>query len=95
MIKPKTTSIKGWLAIGTRKLKTKSTRPAEKLKPAVQWKSAAMNIEIPVKAAWTTYKGQATNMNENSRGSVTPVKNEAKAAASINEAVAFLFSGRD
>ena len=44
--------------------------------------------------ACKTYNGQATNINENSSGSVTPVKNEAKAAANINEAVFALFSGR-
>ena len=83
----------GLLAIGTRKLKKKSTKPALKLNPAVHWKKAATNIEIPVKTACTTYNGHATNINENSKGSVTPVKNEANPAASINEAISFLRSG--
>ena len=65
----------------------------EKLKPAIHWNEAAMNTEMAVSSACTTYSGKAANMKENSSGSVTPVRNAASAPASIRDPVAFLFSG--
>ncbi|CAH0323762.1 hypothetical protein SRABI80_04902 [Peribacillus frigoritolerans] len=65
--------------------------PALKPNPAVHWKVAAIANDIPVNKACTTNRAGATNMKANSKGSVTPVKNEAKPAASINEATCFFF----
>ena len=47
---------------------------------------AAMKTEIPVKIAWIKYSTGATNIKENSSGSVIPVKKEANAPANIIEA---------
>lgn len=47
----------------------------------------------PSKTACTTYRAGAINKNENSSGSVIPVKNEVKAADNINPPTTFLFSG--
>ncbi|SVK47916.1 Uncharacterised protein [Acinetobacter baumannii] len=83
-----------WVASGLRDDSTISTRPALKPKPAIQCMLAAMNTEIPVSTAWITYSTGATNMKENSSGSVIPVKKAAKAAASMMPATLALFSGR-
>ena len=40
-----------------------------------------MARDRPVSSAWMTYSGKATNMNANSSGSVTPVRNAVSAAA--------------
>ncbi|SPU26264.1 Uncharacterised protein [Bifidobacterium bifidum] len=68
-------------------------KPAEKLKPAIHWKDAAMNTDRAVSSACTTYSGKAANMKENSRGSVTPVRKAARPPASIREPTVRRFSG--
>ena len=40
-----------------------------------------MASDSPVSTAWMTYSGNATNMNANSSGSVTPVRNAVSPAA--------------
>jgi hypothetical protein len=50
---------------------------------------AANPNESPTNTACNKYNGQATNINENSNGSVTPVKKDAKAPAIIKPAVSF------
>ena len=41
----------------------------------------AIARDSPVSTAWMRYSGNATNMNANSSGSVTPVRNAVSAAA--------------
>src|SRR5699024_11273471 len=70
-----------------------SQNPSIKQNPENHTKNATMNNDIPVSNACTTYSAGAKNINENSRGSVTPVRNEAKPAASIRDFVVFLRLG--
>ena len=81
------------LAKGNLELNTKSTSPALNPNPAVACIVDAINKLKAVKAAWITYNNGATNINANSNGSVTPVKNDANPAANINEAICAFFSG--
>ena len=73
--------------------RTRSIKPAEKPKPAIHFMLEAMIKDIAVNKACIRYNTGATNMNENSIGSVTPVKKLAKPAANIIERILFLFSG--
>ena len=54
--------------------------------------SAIINAN-PSKKAWIKYKTGATNKNENSNGSVIPVRNDVNAADNINPPTTFLCSG--
>ena len=83
----------GLCAFGNLDDNTKSTNPAENPNPATQLKLAAINTDIAVKIACTKYSTGATNINANSIGSVTPVKNEVNPAANIIDIILFLFSG--
>ena len=49
--------------------------------------------ELPVNTAWRMYSGHATNMNENSIGSVTPVRNEVSAAEIMIPPTSFFCAG--
>ncbi|MNC39097.1 hypothetical protein D3C75_877370 [compost metagenome] len=83
-----------WVASGLRVDNAISTRPALKPKPAIHCMLAAMYTEIPVRIAWITYSTGATNMKENSSGSVIPVKKAANAPAIMIPSTFALFSGR-
>ena len=61
-------------------------------RPFVGNPAAVCPLKEPVSTAWMTYSTGATNMKENSSGSVTPVKKEAKAAAIMMDATFSLFS---
>ena len=50
-------------------------------------------IEVPVSSAWMTYSGNATNMNANSSGSVTPVRKLHSAAESMMPPTSFFWLG--
>src|SRR6476661_4117255 len=53
--------------------------PAEKPKPSLRPSALTSAIDVPVSTACSRYSGQATNMNANSSGSVTPVTNDVSA----------------
>ncbi len=80
---PSSRRIQGFWAMGFVHWRTMSMKPAEKPKPRRVGSIAATIIEMPVKTAWMRYSHGATNMKENSSGSVTPTKNEAIAAESM------------
>ena len=79
------------LLIGFLDDRKKSISPAENPNPAYALSCAAKNTDIPVSRACTKYNCGAANINANSSGSVTPVRNDAKAPAIIRALIVFLF----
>ena len=53
----------------------------------------AIASDRPVSRAWTRYSGNATNMKENSSGSVTPVRNAVRPAAERMPTATFRWPG--
>src|SRR5690625_1249406 len=67
--------------------------PAENPNPSLSPSALTNASDVPVSTACTTYSGNATNMNENSIGSVTPVTNEVSAAEIMMPPTTLRFSG--
>src|SRR3954452_18864115 len=74
-------------------LSTKSMPPAENEKPSWMPRALTMASEVPVRRAWMMYSGHATNMNENSIGSVMPVRNAVSAAEIMMPPTIFFWDG--
>ena len=67
-------------AAGREAEKTRSVKPAEKLKPALNPSTTVITVKTAYSSAYTTYSAGARNMKPNSNGSVTPQTNAAIAA---------------
>src|SRR5512142_1285423 len=70
-----------------------SKAPALKLKPSLMPWALTIAGDDPVSTAWSTYSGNATNMNESSSGSVTPVRKLVGAAESMMPPTIFFWPG--
>ena len=68
--------------------------PPLKVKPLCEPRMFMTMKLRPVMAAWKTYSSGATNMNENSIGSVMPVRKEVRAALPMIPAMTLRRSGR-
>ena len=57
---------------------------SDRYEAVINYGKDAINKLNPVKSAWTAYNKGATNINANSRGSVTPVTNEVTPLSSLH-----------